>query len=122
LANRFVIVSADLASFAFGPYFQHIIAGRLGLRPDEVLLCAIHTHSGPQLSLDKEYPHPDNARYTDVLTERLVTVVDRALRNLAPARIAVGHGTSRVGMSRRTIMPDGRVEMLPNPSGIAART
>ena len=118
-SSRLVIVSADLASFAFGPYFQHIIAGRLGLRPDEVLLCANHTHSGPQLSLNKEYPHPANERYTGVLAEKLVTVVDRSLRNLAPARIAVGHGTSRVGMSRRLIMPDGRVEMLPNPSGIA---
>jgi hypothetical protein len=118
-STRLVLVSADLASFAFGPYFQHLIAQRLGLRPEEILLCAIHTHSGPQLSLNREYPHPGNAPYTDALTAKLVTVVDRALRALAPVRISVGHGTSRVGMSRRLIMPDGRVEMLPNPDGVS---
>jgi hypothetical protein len=116
---RLVIVSADLASFAFGPYFQNRIAERLGLRPDEILLCATHTHSGPQLSLNRDYPHPGNAAYTESLNTKLVTVVDRALRALAPARLSVGHGTSRVGMSRRLILPDGRVEMLPNPAGIS---
>ena len=118
-SRRFVLVSADLASFSIGPYFQHIIAQRLGLRPEEILLCAIHTHSGPQLSLNREYPHPGNAPYTETLAEKLVTVADRALRALGPVRISVGRSTSRVGMSRRTILPDGRVEMLPNPSGIS---
>ena len=118
-SRRLVLVSADLASFMFGPYFQHIIAQRLSLRPEEVLLCAIHTHSGPQLSLNRDYPHPGNKPYTDALADKLVTVVDRALRALAPVQISAGRGTSRVGMSRRTILPDGRVEMLPNPSGIS---
>lgn len=117
--RRFVLVSADLSSFAFGPHLQRLISERVGLEPDDILLCATHTHSGPQLSLNPDYPHPGNAPYTASLTTHLVDAVGRALGSMVPARIAVGRSTSRIGVSRRSILPDGRVEMAPNPSGVA---
>ena len=117
--RRLVLVSADLASFAFGPHLQRLIGERVGLQAEDILLCATHTHSGPLLSLNPDYPHPGNAAYTASLTERLVDVIGRALQTMAPARMAVGRSTSRVGVSRRSILPDGRVEMAPNPSGVA---
>jgi len=117
--RRLVIVSADVSSFAFGPHLQRLISERVGLQPDDILLCATHTHSGPVLSLNPDYPHPANAPYTAALTAQLVDAVGRALGSMAPARMAVGRSTSRVGVSRRSILPDGRVEMAPNPSGVA---
>ncbi len=118
-AKRVVLVSCDLGSFWSGPYFLRLIAEKWGLQPDEVLLCAIHTHSGPQQSLNPDYPHPNNFRYTRTLERTLVDVTGKALQAMAPARIAVGRGHAAVGVSRRTIFPDGRVEMLPNPGGAA---
>ena len=117
--SRLVLVSADLATFTFGPHIQRLVAERVGLPPDDILLCATHTHSGPQLSLNPDYPHPGNAPYTAALTARLADVVGRALGRMAPAQLAVGRSTSRVGMSRRAVLPDGRIEMAPNPSGVA---
>ncbi len=117
--KRIVLVSCDLANFMSAPYFQKAIQVRFGLRPDELFLCAVHTHSGPQLSLSRSYPHPNNFAYTAVVRDRLVEAVGHALKALTPARIAVGRSSSPVGVNRRKTMPDGRVEMAPNPLGPA---
>jgi hypothetical protein len=119
--TRVVLVSADLGSFMFGAYFQRVIAERLGLRPEEILLCATHTHSGPQLSLNAEYPHPNNARYTQSLAGLLATVAGRALRTVAPVRLRVGRSASDVAISRRLPTADGGMEMAPNPGGAVDR-
>jgi hypothetical protein len=115
--KRVVLVSCDIASFLFGDYFVRLVSDRWMLQRDEIFLCATHTHSGPQLSLNAEYPHPNNARYTRKFERQIVEVVGRALGAMAPARMAVGKGRSPVGVSRRKPYPDGRVEMEPNPEG-----
>jgi hypothetical protein len=115
--TRLVLVSADLGSFMSAPCFQRIIAERLHLLPEEVMLCAIHTHSGPQLSLNGDYPHPNNAVYTHQVADHLVTVVDKALRSMEPATLEVGRSTCLVNMSRRRPTAEGRIEMAPNPGG-----
>jgi len=115
--KRVVLVSVDVGAMTLGAYFRRPILDRYELQPDELLLCEIHTHSGPQVSLGP-YPHPNNATYTQLLRERLVTVVGRALADLAPARLAIGRGTSSVGASRRKPV-DGRIEMAAYPDGPA---
>ena len=115
--RRLVLVSCDLATMAFADYLRRPISDALGLDAKDLLLCAIHTHSGPQLTLHPSYP--DNVAYTKRLPRLLTRVVDRALRARCPARLAFGTSQSGVGVSRRLIMPDGRVEMSPNPRGIA---
>jgi hypothetical protein len=115
--KRLVLLSCDLGSFMFGQYFTRLIGERWGLKADEILLCATHTHSGPQLSLNPDYPHPNNFRYTRELERTLVEVTGRALQALAPARLAVARGQARVAANRRTIRADGTVDMEPNPDG-----
>jgi hypothetical protein len=112
-----VLVSCDIASMTFGDYLRRPLTQSLGLADDELLLCAVHTHSGPLLTLHPAYP--ENVTYTRQLPRLLQRVGSRAWRARRPARIAFGTARSSVGVSRRLIMPDGRVEMRPNPSGIA---
>lgn len=116
--KRLVFVSCDLASLMFGSYFLRLITDRWHLQPDEIFLCATHTHSAPQLTLNADYPHPNNLPYTRTLERRLVEVIGRALRDMAPVRLSVGRGRSQVGVSRRKPV-EGRVEMAPNPAGPA---
>jgi neutral ceramidase len=60
--RRLVLVSVDNLGFyngTAGPLRQAILeAGRL--KPSELFLCAIHTHSAPSLTLDVEKGHPNN--------------------------------------------------------------
>lgn len=115
--RRLVMVSCDIASMTFGDYLRRPLAESLGLASEELLLCAIHTHSGPLLTLHPAYS--ENVAYTRQLPRQLLRVGSLAWQARRPARVAFGSGRSSVGMSRRLIMPDGRVEMLPNPNGIA---
>jgi neutral ceramidase len=115
--SRLVLVSCDLGSFTLGDFLRRRIGDALGLRSDELLLCATHTHSGPFLTLHPSYP--DNVEYTRRLARPLIEAVDGALGARRPARLSVGRGRSAVGVSRRKLLGDGRVEMAPNPDGIA---
>ncbi len=115
--RKIVLVSCDITSFMFAQYFQDILQNKFSLRPDELFLCATHTHSAPHLSLNRTYPHPNNFAYTAILRARLVEGVAVALKALAPARIALGRGRSSVGVNRRKTMPDGEIHMAPNPEG-----
>ncbi len=116
-SRRLVLVSCDLTNFPLADYFERPIAERHGLAPGELMLCATHTHSGPLVTLNTRFPA--NVEYTKRLGGLLSTVVGRALRDLAPARLSVGRGRSAVGVSRRKPVPGGGMEMAPNPDGPA---
>jgi neutral ceramidase len=115
--RRLVLISCDLGSFMFAEYFLNSLEKQFGLHADEILLCAIHTHSGPSLSLNKSYPHPNNFIWTGKVLTSLVTAVGQALTTIQPARMAFARGQSRVGVNRRKIMPGGTIEMGSNPDG-----
>jgi hypothetical protein len=117
--RRLVFVSCDLGTFLFAEYYRRQIIDRFDLRPDELFLCATHTHSGPQLSLSPDFPHPNNRDYTRVLERRLLDVVGSAVGSMAAARVSLGRGRSDVGISRRSPRGGGRTDMAPNPDGAA---
>lgn len=121
--RRLVLVSLDNLGFYNGtaePLRQRVIAA-CRLQPPELLLCAIHTHSAPTLTLDPKKGHPNNVAYTQWLSEKLVEAVRTALAQLAPMRLGVGSGASPVGVNRReTVLDqDGRPKIVlgRNPAG-----
>jgi neutral ceramidase len=81
--------------------FRRAILQSCSLKPSELFLCAIHTHSAPTLALDSAHGPPPNVDYTRSLSDKLVTVARTALDRLAPARIGFGIGASPVGVNRR---------------------
>ncbi len=118
-SRRVVLVSCDLTSFISAAYFQSRILSKFHLQPEELFLCATHTHSGPELSLNRTYPHPNNFQYTVSLCDRLLSCIDAAFGDLGPCSIAAGKADCRIGVSRRKPVAGGRVEMAPNPAGPA---
>lgn len=113
--RRVVLVACDLTTFPLASFFERAIADRTGLKPDELMLCAIHTHSGPLVTLNTRFPA--NVEYTQSLVGLLGSAVGRALHAVGPVRLSVGRGRSPVGVSRRKPMPGGGMEMAPNPEG-----
>jgi hypothetical protein len=91
-------------------------------RPDVLLTCS-HNHSGPVIGLNLnvmfDFTAEDKQRvkaYTADLVDKLVSVIGGSLKDLSPARLAVGHGTAGFTVNRRKIKPTG-VTMEPNPDG-----
>lgn len=120
--RRLVLVSLDNLGFyndTADPLRKAIIEA-CRLKPSELFLCAIHTHSAPTLTLDATKGHANNVEYTRTLRNKLVEVVRLALDRLEPAQIGVGSGSSPVGVNRRQVVPDAagktKIVLGRNPS------
>jgi len=82
---------------------------RFQLERPQIAICTSHTHSGPVVGrtlmsmyfLD-EVQRQLVADYTADLERRIVALVDTAVKDLAPARIAWGTGHSSIAVNRRT--------------------
>lgn len=99
---RVVLVSLESLGFynqTADPLRQAIIVAN-SLKPSELFLCAIHTHSAPTLTLASNAPVP-NVEYTQELCSKLATVVHDAIEHLTPVEIGTGSGASPVGANRR---------------------
>ena len=113
---RLVLVSLDSLGFynqTAEPLRQAILEA-CGLKPSELFLCAIHTHSAPTLTLDSDHGPAPNVEYTWALRVKLAAVVRTALDHLAPVQIGFGAGASPVGVNRREPVRDndGRTKIV----------
>jgi Neutral/alkaline non-lysosomal ceramidase, N-terminal len=125
--QRLVFVSVDVIGFYRGTAepLRQAVLDACQLKPSELLLCAIHTHSAPGLALSPEQSSPANVEYTRAFQGKLIEVVRTALGRLAPMQVAVGSGSSPVGVNRREVVhgKDGttRIELGRNRSVVTDR-
>jgi len=113
---RLVLISLDSLGF-YNDTAEPLRAAILeasGLKPSELFLCAIHTHSAPTLTLDPAHGPAPNVEYTRNLKAKLADVVHAALANLSPVQIGFGVGASPVGANRRLPVQgsDGRTKTI----------
>ena len=125
--RRLVLVSLDNLGFYndTAEPLRAAILEALGLEPSALMLCAIHTHSAPTLTLDAEKGYSNNVAYTRALQKTLVELVQQALAQSGPVELAVASGSSPVGVNRREVVPDGaggtKVVLGRNPSVLMDR-
>lgn len=123
--GRAVIVTADVIGFPRD--MTDAVAERIGtahgLRRDQVLFNASHTHYGPvvrsNLSTMYTFDEAERARvqaYGGRVMDDLVALVGAALADLAPARLSCGHGRATFATNRREASAAG-VKLGVNPSG-----
>ncbi len=123
--QRVVIVTTDLVGLPRG--VSEEVAARVqkqfGLHRSQLLLNSSHTHSGPvvypNLNVMFNFDAADterSIRYSRKVTDSLVTVVGAAIASLAPARIAIGHGSALFAINRRAASAKG-VRLGVNPAG-----
>ncbi len=118
--HRAVILTADLLGIPQSVY-QHVSAAiekKYALQPDQILLCASHTHCGPVLrdALYDIYPLDQTQRdliekYTTQLESQMIDVAGAAIANLEPVRITAGQGTTAFAVNRRN-NPEPKVSDL----------
>ena len=108
--SRAVIVTMDILSIPkiFSDNVRDELAERYGLSRAQVILNVSHTHSGPVLYGDLPHLYPLSEEeedvvisYTDLLGEKLITLVGDALKDLGPARLSSGSGVVRFAVNRR---------------------
>jgi hypothetical protein len=101
--KRAVLVSLDNLGFYndTATQIRAALLERCKLEPSELMLCAIHTHSAPTLTLNAGKDHPNNVEYTKTLTATIGDLIERALKSMEPVSVGARRGYSPVGMNRR---------------------
>lgn len=115
-----VLVSADL--IWFGKDIVEKIRGvcreKYGLKPEQVLLHATHSHSGPQTGTEftPSLGLADEA-YMSFLANKVIEGIALAKSNKEEVEAYICKTTWNLGINRRKKVDD-RVEMAPNDKGI----
>jgi neutral ceramidase len=128
--TRLVIVTADLLGIprATRDWLAEHVKESYKLSPESLLLNSSHTHSGPVLR-ERKYSiygntlygmSPEqiqqNNKYMDELQEKLLELIGKAIKNLAPAKLGYTHARAGFAMNRR--LPTERsFQNSPNPDG-----
>jgi neutral ceramidase len=123
------IVSVDV--LALGIRICDAIAARIAaetdIPADAVMICATHTHSGPNFNLfatprvDSRPPDAQSDRdvaWERALPDKILYAIVEARRNLRPARVAAGEGRFGFGINRRLMRVDGSIQLAPNYAGV----
>ncbi|MFN7826337.1 MAG: neutral/alkaline non-lysosomal ceramidase N-terminal domain-containing protein [Acidobacteriota bacterium] len=127
--NRVVLVTSDLLGFTqdLAMSITERAARDFKLRRDQIILNASHTHSGPVVrqSLIGAYDLPADQvklinEYSAELENKVVDLIGRSLKDLAPARVSYGVGLAGFAMNRRQMTPKGIVGGV-NPEGVVDR-
>jgi len=110
-----------------------IVKERLGISEQNVMVCATHTHSGPEiftnakLDLESRIDAADiDQAYRQTVVEKLAGAVLRAHRDMQEVRLGAAVGElPEVGYNRRPKRADGKVQMaftLPPQVTVSHRT
>ncbi len=123
--QQVVLVTTDLVGLprAISDEVAARVAAQFRVERAQLVLNASHTHCGPavrkNLAVLYDFNDEDRRRveaYGVELSDKLVEVVGKALLDLAPARLAVGHGDVGFAVNRREPTPEG-VRIGVNPAG-----
>ena len=123
--GRVVIVTTDVIGLP--RWLTDLVAARVqkahGLDRARLVINSSHTHTGPYIrgNLPTMFAlAPDDQRvveaYSQRLADTLVTVIDAAIRDLAPAEVSSGNGAAGFAINRREPSPNG-VRIGENPAG-----
>lgn len=121
-ANTVAIVSVDLLYAPLeeitGPV-RALVAERIGIPEQNVMICATHTHSGPDIFSNAKLaaashiaPEDIDQAYVHTVIGKLAGAVQMAHRNMEDVRIGAAMGElPDVAYNRRPRRADGQVQM-----------
>lgn len=120
--NTALLITNDMLSIPYDLVndIHAEIGGRVGLKPEQIMLNYSHTHSGPRMRGVRGRGRADEV-YTANYVQQLGGLAEMAMRNLAPVRITSHRGPLQVGINRREHRPDGNTVLGQDPEGIVDR-
>lgn len=104
------IVSLDLALIDESDLadIRNEVALATNLAPDNLTICATHTHSGPTTIRAWGWGNK-NFAYWNIAKPLIVEAVVKAIENLQPVRVGFGKTHTDIGINRREVVEDGSV-------------
>jgi len=96
---------------------RRMLANKLGIPTEHILLSATHTHSGPNVTGTVGWGDVDAEYRDEIFIPGLLDAACRAKENMIPVRMGIARGESKVGINRRQLNPDNTVALGQNPWG-----
>ncbi|KAA0988910.1 neutral/alkaline non-lysosomal ceramidase N-terminal domain-containing protein [Dyadobacter aurulentus] len=125
--TQFYIISTDICLISPSQYDKLTakLQKQLGINPMHVWWAATHTHSAPEVGpaglpsvfLGDRYKHDFDAKYTDMVEQKIIDGMTEAKKNLVPAKLGTGWGLSNANINRRARGIDGKTSLGMNPDG-----
>lgn len=81
------------------------------------MLCATHTHSGPNTTGSEGWGKIDSAYCNEILLPAIVRVVESAVARVRPVKMGFASGISLTGINRRELNENNEIMLGQNPWG-----
>lgn len=114
-----VLVSLDLCTMqaALADRIRAAVGEKAGIPAEQVIICLIHTHSGPCTAVSGICNPATDPYINETLIPAILKAVGEAAADMHPAKLGIGTTQSLVGINRRQILADGRTVLGQNPYG-----
>lgn len=111
--NKAILIMAEIRNFPknISDIIRNQIHNAFGLTRDQIILNGTHTHTGPLMYSDMNYPYYISKldekqrqvvmRYSERFIEQIVTIAGDALESMEPAFIYAENGVARFAVNRR---------------------
>ena len=122
--EKMIIVTTDLLglSHQVSEEVAEKIQVKLGIKRRQLMFNSSHTHSGPMiwpsLSVISEYSPEDQkivSEYTQVLVDKLITVIVNAYEHQEPMQVLAGFTSADFAINRRALAAKKNGLSLPDP-------
>ena len=85
------------------------IEEKFGIKREDILICATHTHSGPSMNNMPGWGVVDRDYCDKIFEPAVMRSVEEAIKSCKHMTVGVGYGESKVGINRRQLNPDNSV-------------
>ncbi len=90
---------------------RRTIEEKYGIRKEDILICATHTHSGPSMNNMPGWGEVDKEYNENIYTPGVIKSVENAIESARYVTVGIGYGDSLVGINRRQINPNNEVSL-----------
>ncbi|MBQ8567133.1 MAG: neutral/alkaline non-lysosomal ceramidase N-terminal domain-containing protein [Clostridia bacterium] len=93
------------------------IEEKFGIKKENCLISATHTHSGPNTAGMTGWGDVDTKYCNDIFVPQILAAVGEAVSKTEAVTVGIAHGESYVGINRRQLLADNRLILGQNKRG-----
>ncbi len=110
-----ITVCVCLLDTTLADRLRSLIEEKYGINRSSILICATHTHTGPDTNNMPGWGWIDTEYYESIFEPAVLKAVDEAINNTQQVTVGVATGESKVGINRRQLNEDNSVSLGQNP-------
>ena len=112
-----ISVTVCLISTELSHSILSLIEQKFHIPRQNCMLCATHTHSGPNTSGQSGWGDIDSEYCEERFVPAILSATEKAIKSVQPVKMGIAHGVSLVGINRRELNENNNIILGQNPWG-----